>query len=84
MISTVTTSTVSTITSVASAATGLSASLALVAVVLVLVLLIQKEIVGAIPGGVSQQLSRGLNFGIVPLFMAFILILGHRIVAAFT
>ena len=83
MISTVTTSTVSTITSVTSTMPGLSASLALIAVVLLLVLLIQKEMVGATSTGWSRQLSRGLNFGIVPLVMAFALILGHRIVEAF-
>lgn len=83
MISTVTTSTVSTITSVASAVPGFSASLALVAVVLLLVLLIQKEIVSTTPGGWSRQLSRGLNVGIVPLFMAFVLILGSRLVDSF-
>ncbi|MBI4498302.1 MAG: hypothetical protein HY689_10420 [Chloroflexi bacterium] len=79
MISTVTTSTVSTITAVP----GVSASLALVAVVLLLVLLIQKEMVSTNRDGWPRQLSRGLNAGIVPLFMAFALILGQRIVEAF-
>jgi hypothetical protein len=69
MISTVTTTTVSTVTTVA-----LAASLGLVSIVTLLMLLIQKELVTAATGPRAKALGRILNMAIVPLLMAFALI----------
>ena len=68
MISTVTTSTVSTVTTVA-----LAGSFALIGIVLLLILLIQKEILTSSRKINLKRLSRVLNMGIVPLFVAFFL-----------
>ena len=68
MISTVTTSTVSTITTVA-----LAGSIALIGIVLLLILLIQKEILTSSSKINLKRLSKALNVGIVPLFVAFFL-----------
>jgi len=69
MISTVTTSTVSTITTAA-----LAGSVALVGVLLLLVLLLQKEFSNSVAGIRYQTLSKALNIAIVPLTIAFFLI----------
>ena len=69
MISTVTTSTVSTITTAA-----IAGSLALVAVLVLLFLLIQKEVASSANGTRFKTLSRVLNIGIVPLLMAFVIV----------
>jgi hypothetical protein len=69
MISTITTSTTSTI-----ATASLAGSFALIGVVVLLILLVQKEIAA---GSESKQLSRfskALNISILPLSIAFILI----------
>ena len=66
MISTVTTSTVSTITTVA-----LAGSIALIGIIFLLIMLIQKEILTSSQKVKLQRLSRALNIGIVPLFVAF-------------
>lgn len=75
MISTVTTSTVSTITTAA-----LAGSLALVGILVLLVLLVQKELAGAAEGSRLKSLSRYLNVGIIPLAIAFVLIVAFRVV----
>ncbi len=74
MISTVTTSTVTTVTTAA-----LAGSVALIGVILLLSLLIQKELA---TGGENKSLKRlrtALNIGIVPLLIAFALIVGSKI-----
>ena len=68
MISTVTTSTVSTITTVA-----LAGSIALIGILLLLILIIQKEIISSSKKINLKKLSKVLNIGIVPLFVAFFL-----------
>ena len=75
MISTVTTSTVSTITTVA-----LAGSLALIGILVLLGLLIQKELFSASEGSRFKKLSQGLNIGIVPLLIAFLMIAASRII----
>lgn len=82
MISTVTTSTVSTITTATATLSGLTGALALVAVITLLVLLIQKEIVSSRKDGWHRELSRGLNVVIVPLVIAFSMILVSRVADA--
>ena len=75
MISTVTTSTVSTITTVA-----LAGSVALIGIVLLLILLIQKEIISSSSKINLKKLSKVLNIGIVPLFVAFFLTVVVKVV----
>ena len=78
MISTVTTSTVTTITSVTTG--GLAAGLALVVVLLFLALVVQKEIVGGVTSGRARALTRGLNIGLIPVGLAFLMIVGSRLI----
>ena len=75
MISTVTTSTVSTVTVAA-----LAGSVALVGILVLLALLVQKEFSNSATGGRYRSLSRALNVAIVPLLIAFILIVAARVV----
>lgn len=81
MISTVTSTTVSTITSSASSVTtgALAASLALVSVIILFVLLVQKELVTAADPPRFRALGRTLNVAIVPLLMAFAMIVVTRV-----
>jgi hypothetical protein len=74
MISTVTTTTVSTV-----ATAAFAGALALVAVVTLLVLLIQKELTVASDGPFARVFGKVLNVGIVPLLLAFILIVGVKV-----
>jgi len=74
MISTVTTTTVSTVTTVA-----LAASLGLVTIVTLLSLLIQKELVTAATGPRTRALGQALNIAIVPLLIAFALIVVAKV-----
>jgi hypothetical protein len=74
MISTVTTSTVSTITTAA-----LAGSVALIGILVLLVLLVQKELSSAANGERYKALSKALNIGIVPLLIAFALVVFSRI-----
>lgn len=76
MISTVTTSTVSTITTAA-----LAGSIALIGVLLLVALLIQKEVATASADARIKRLNIVLNLGIVPLFIAFVLIVATRVAA---
>lgn len=75
MISTVTTSTVSTITSAA-----LAGSVALIGILVLLVLLIQKELASVAQGTRVKTLTRVLNIGIVPLLIAFVMVVFSRVV----
>lgn len=74
MISTVTTTTV---TTVAAFATG--GALAVVGVLLLLTLLVQKELTMASENRFAIALNRILNVAIVPLLIAFVLIVGVKI-----
>ena len=76
MISTVTTTTVSTITSTT---VVFAASLGLIVILTLLALLIQKELVTAVATPRARALGRVLNVAIVPLLMAFALIVVVRV-----
>jgi hypothetical protein len=76
MISTVTTSTVSTVTSAA-----LAGSVALIAILFLLGLLIQKEVISVSEESRLKKLSRSLNIAIIPLLIAFIVIVVTRVSA---
>jgi hypothetical protein len=75
MISTVTTSTVSTVTTAA-----LAGSVALVGIIVLLVLVVQKEFSGASQGGRFQRLEQALLIGIVPLVIAFVVVVTTRVI----
>ena len=74
MISTVTTSTVSTVTTAT-----LAGSVALIGILVLLVLLVQKELASAAKGTRFQTLTRVLNIGIVPLLIAFGMVVFSRV-----
>lgn len=71
MISTVTTSTVSTVT--------LAGSLVVVGIIVLLGLLVQKELVSASENDRASRLSKLLNIGIVPLLIAFVLVVVSKV-----
>lgn len=75
MISTVTPSTVSSVLS-AARLFGPTHLLSVVAAVTFLVLLIEKEIVGREGNEASRWLSRGVNLGLVPLGITFVVFVG--------
>jgi hypothetical protein len=78
---------ISTITApVAAAGVSLASTndLALIAVLTFIALVIQKEATGAAPEGRRGDLARGLNIGIVPLGLAFAVILGVRLAQMFS
>jgi hypothetical protein len=75
MISTATTSTVSTVTTVA-----LAGSVALIGILVLMALLVQKEFSSAARGERYEELGKALNAGIVPLAIAFILIVLARVI----
>ncbi len=58
---------------------ALSTSVGLVVVLLLVVLLVQKEVVRASGTARSRAWMRALDIAIVPLLMAFALIIGERI-----
>jgi hypothetical protein len=74
VISTVTTSTVSTITT-----SAIAGSVALVAILVLLFLLIQKELASSASGVRFKTLTRVLNIGIVPLLIAFVVVVFTRV-----
>jgi hypothetical protein len=74
MISTVTTSTVSTVTTAA-----LAGSVALIGIIVLLTLLVQKELTSATTSKRLLALAQVLNVGIVPLMIAFGLLVAARI-----
>ncbi len=75
MISTVTVSTVSTVTTVA-----LAGSVALIGIVLLLMLLVQKELAGSSDNLRYKTLSKALNIGIIPLIIAFVMIVAYKVI----
>jgi hypothetical protein len=75
MISTVTTSTVSTVTTAA-----IAGSVALIGVLVLFVLLFQKEVTTAADKGRMARLGKALSVGIVPLMIAFVLLVLSRVV----
>ena len=77
MISTVTTSTVTILT-----LAGVAGSLALIGVLVLIAMLVQKEMATATPNSRLQQLGRVLNIGIVPLLIAFVLIVAFKVAEA--
>ena len=74
MISTVTTSTVSILNTPA-----IAGSLAMIAILLLLALLLQKEVATASADSRLRQLSRVLNFSIVPLLLVFIVVVVYKV-----
>lgn len=74
MISTVTTSTVSTVTTAA-----IAGSVALIGVLVLFVLLLQKEVTTASDSGQVKKFGKALSIGIVPLLIAFLLIVASRV-----
>jgi hypothetical protein len=74
MISTVTTSTVSTITT-----SAIAGSVALVGILVLLFLLVQKELASSANGTRFRTLAKVLNIGIVPLLMAFVLVVVTKV-----
>jgi putative effector of murein hydrolase LrgA (UPF0299 family) len=74
MISTVTTTTVTTVTTVT-----LGGSLALVGILVLLALLAQKEITSCVVSPRAQRLGRALMMGIVPLAVAFVLVVANKL-----
>ena len=78
MITTVTTSTITTVTTIA--AMGLAATVSLAAVITLIAFLTAKELAGASLSPSSQLTARFLSVGILPMVMAFAVIVGVRIV----
>jgi hypothetical protein len=74
MISTVTVSTVSTVT------TALAGSVALIGVVVLFILLLQKEVTTASDSNPLRRLGMALNIGIIPLLIAFVLIVVAKVI----
>jgi len=74
VISTITGSTVSTVTTAALAGTA-----ALICILVLLSLLVQKELASSSDNARLKRLSRVLNIGIIPLLIAFVLIVATRI-----
>lgn len=78
MISTVTTSTVSIVTTAA-----IAGSVALIGILLLLFLVIQKEITSTSNNERVKRLGLILNISIVPLLIAFVLVVGYRVAEVF-
>ena len=75
MISTVTTSTVSTVTTAA-----IAGSVALVGIFVFFTLLLQKEITTTASGTNMKKLSQALNIAIVPMLIAFVVIVATTLI----
>lgn len=75
MIATVTTSTIAAVTAMGS----LGVTMGIVAVVALLVFLCVRELAGAGQDGKRKFLARSLEIGIVPLFIAFVMIIAMKI-----
>lgn len=78
MITTVTT--VTTVTTIA--ALGLAAAISIAAVVSLIALLITKELASARKSGTSSRIARFVSVGIVPLVIAFAVIVAVNVVLA--
>ena len=74
MISTVTTTTTSTITTA-----SLAGSFALIGVVVLLTLLVQKEVASGSDSKRLKRFSKALNISIIPLVIAFVLIVVTKV-----
>lgn len=82
MITTITTSTISTITTVTSSVTAtisLGVIFGVVAVVTLLLFLCVKELAAASTGNSQKVLARFLDVGIIPLAIAFVLIVAVKV-----
>ena len=77
MISTVTTTAVSMLSN-----SAIAGSFAVIGMLVLVALLVQKEILSAPNDNHSQQLSRVMDVGILPLLLAFVLIVLFKIVEA--
>ncbi len=77
MISTVTVTTITTITTIA--ALGLTATISVAAVVALIAFLTTKELASSGGGSSSMRIGRYLSVGIIPLFMAFVAVVGVKI-----
>ena len=77
LITTVTTSTISTISVIA--VMGLTAAIGVVAVVALISFLTIRELAGAKGSGTSLRIAKFLSVGIVPLVMAFFVIVAVEI-----
>jgi hypothetical protein len=73
LISTVTTSTVTTVT------TALAGSVALVGILILFGLLVQKEVTTASSENRLRKLGKALNIAIIPLLIAFLLMVIFRV-----
>lgn len=74
MISTVTVTTVTTIMAI-----GLAASLTVFSVILVIALLTSKELLSASSGARQKFLARSFNISIIPLLLAFAVIVAVKV-----
>lgn len=77
MVSTVTTSTITTVTTIA--ALGLTAAISAAAVITLIAFLVTKELASASLSPSSQLTARFFNVGILPMVMAFAVIVGVKI-----
>jgi hypothetical protein len=77
MVTTITTSTVTTVTTIA--AMGLTATISIAAVVALIGFLTTKELVSASLSPSSQLIARFFNVGILPMVMAFAIIVAVKI-----
>jgi len=75
MVSTVTVSTITTI-----AALGLAAGIGVFVILLLIGLLASKELLGASSNAKGKLLARYLNISIIPLLIAFAVIVGLKVV----
>ena len=75
MVSTITSTTVSILTT-----SAIAGSLATIGMLVLIALLVQKEIVLGVRDSRKHQLSRALNIGILPLLIAFFLIVVLKVV----
>jgi hypothetical protein len=77
MISTATTTAVSMLSN-----SAIAGSFAVIGMLVLVALLVQKELISASEDSRSQHLSRVMNVGILPLLLAFVLIVIFKIVEA--
>jgi len=82
MISTVTTSTITTVTTIA--AMGFTATISAAAVVVLIAFLTARELTSANSSPSSRLTARFLSVGILPMVMAFAVIVAVRIAEALT
>lgn len=77
LISTVTVTTITTITSIA--ALGLTATISVAAVITLIAFLTTKELASSGRSSSSMRIGRYLSIGIIPLLMAFAVVVGVKI-----